>query len=106
MLSGSLDQGEPAVPGDKLRFAIIGLDHNHAYNHARLLLNAGAELAAVYSDEPADVAEFKTKYPDCPVTSMEAILEDRTIDVIGGSAKPADPPPPPRHAIQHRQDAP
>ena len=65
------------MPGDTIRFAIIGLDHNHAYNHARLLLNAGAELAAVYSDEPDDVAAFKKTYPDCPVKSMAEILEDR-----------------------------
>ena len=44
------------MPGDKVRFAIIGVDHNHAYNHARLLLNTGAELSAVSSDKPEDVA--------------------------------------------------
>jgi len=78
------------MTGDKIRFAIIGLDHNHAYNHARLLLNAGAELAAVASDEPSDVAAFLKLYPDCPVKSTDAILDDATVDVIGGSAKPAD----------------
>jgi predicted dehydrogenase len=92
------------MPGDKIRFAIIGLDHNHAYNHARVLLNAGAELAAVYSDEPEDVAAFKKMYPDCPAQSLEAILEDRTIDVIGGSAKPADRAGISVKAMQHGKD--
>src|SRR6478752_1178556 len=92
------------MPGAKVRFAIVGVDHNHAYNHARLLLNAGAELAAVYSDEPDDVEAFKARYPDCPVTSMEAILEDRTIDVIGGSAKPADRAAISVKAMQHGKD--
>jgi predicted dehydrogenase len=89
---------------DKIRFAIIGLDHNHAYNHARLLLDAGAELAAVYSDEPEDVAAFNQTYPDCPVKSMEAIFEDRTIDVIGGSAKPTDRAGISVKAMQHGKD--
>jgi hypothetical protein len=44
------------MPGDKVRFAIIGVDHNHTYNHARLLLDADAELPAVSSDEPEEVA--------------------------------------------------
>ncbi|MBO0882415.1 MAG: hypothetical protein J2P17_19200, partial [Mycobacterium sp.] len=92
------------MPGDKIRFAIVGLDHNHAYNHARLLLNAGAELGAVYSDETEDVAAFKKLYPDCPVRSMEAILDDRTIDVIGGSAKPADRAGISIKAMQHEKD--
>jgi predicted dehydrogenase len=92
------------MPGDKVRFAIIGADHNHAYNHAGLLLNAGAELAAVYSDEPEDVAAFKQRYPDCPVMSVEAILEDRTIEVIGGSAKPADRAGISVKAMQHGKD--
>ncbi len=92
------------MTADTIRFAIVGLDHNHAYNHARLLLSAGAELAAVYSDEPQDVADFKQKYPDCPVQSIEAILEDRTIDVIGGSAKPADRARISVRAMQHGKD--
>ncbi|MBV9601665.1 MAG: Gfo/Idh/MocA family oxidoreductase [Chloroflexi bacterium] len=92
------------MPGDKVRFAIIGLDHNHAYNHARLLLNAGAELSAVYSDEPDDVAAFQKMYPDCPVKSMAAILEDRSIDIVGGSAKPADRAAISVKAMQHGKD--
>ncbi len=74
-----------------VRFAIIGLDHNHCYNHARVLRSAGAEFVSYYSDKPDLIAEFAQVYPDVPVAkSMEAILEDRTIDVIGGAAMPAE----------------
>ncbi len=74
----------------KLRFAIIGLDHNHCYNHAAILARAGAEFAAVYGDQPEQVAEFARTYPDIPAArSMEAILEDRTIDMVGGAPVPA-----------------
>jgi predicted dehydrogenase len=78
------------MSGEPIRFAIIGLDHNHAYNHVRLLLNAGAELAAYYTDKPELAAEFAGSYPDAPrAASIQAILEDTTIDVIGGSPMPA-----------------
>ena len=65
------------MPDKKLKFAIIGLDHNHCYNHVQLLVDAGAE--------------FGRKYPDVPVaSSREAILEDESITIIGGAAAPAD----------------
>src|ERR1043166_9296258 len=50
-LSGEPTDGGIAMPGDKIRFALIGLDHNHVYNHARILLNAGAEFVTYYSDK-------------------------------------------------------
>lgn len=79
------------MTGEQIRFAIIGLDHNHVYNHARILVNAGAEFVSYYSGRPELIAEFAQAYPDVTVApSMEAILEDPTIQVIAGSAMPAD----------------
>jgi predicted dehydrogenase len=93
------------MPGERIRFAIIGLDHNHAYNHVRLLLDAGAELAAYYSDKPELVAEFARSYPDAPLAaSMEQMFEDPTIDVLGGSAIPAERAGIAIRAMQHGKD--
>src|ERR1700730_12592736 len=79
----------PAQPS--IRFAIIGVDHNHWRNHARILRDAGAELATFYTDKPQLIAEFHQFYPDVPVApSMQAILDDESIQVIGGSAMPAE----------------
>src|SRR5579864_2450573 len=90
---------------DKIRFAIIGNDHNHAYNHVRLLLNAGAELAAFYTDKPHLVAEFRQLFPDTPVAdSMERILDDATISVIGGSPIPSERAGIAIKAMQHGKD--
>jgi predicted dehydrogenase len=89
----------------QLRFALIGLDHNHVYNHARILLNAGAELVGIYSARPEHIAEFKQSYPDVmAAASMAAILEDPTIDIIGGSAMPADRAGISVAAMQHGKD--
>jgi predicted dehydrogenase len=79
------------MAGRPIKFAIIGLDHNHVYLHTRLLLDAGAAFATYYSDKPELIAEFAGKYPDVPVApTMESILEDPTIEVIGGSPVPGD----------------
>lgn len=76
---------------DKIRFAIVGLDHDHWQNHARMLLDAGAELAAVYSDKPELAAGFQQRYPGVPLApALDAILDDRSIDVVAGSAMPAE----------------
>jgi predicted dehydrogenase len=93
------------MPAEQIRFAIIGLDHNHWKNHARILLNAGAQLAAVYSDKPDLVAEFRESYPDTPLApSMQAVLEDESIQVIGGAAMPAERAAISIAAMQHGKD--
>ncbi len=89
----------------KVRFAIVGLDHDHAYIHARMLLAAGAEFAAAYSDKPALVAEFRGIYPDVPVArSMAEILEDESIELIGGAAVPAERAGISASAMRHGKD--
>ena len=79
------------MPISSVRFAIIGVDHSHWRNHARMLIDAGAELASYYADKAELVAEFGQLYPDVPLApSMQAILDDETIQVIAGAPMPAD----------------
>ena len=93
------------MPGARIRFGIIGLDHNHVYNHARMLLDAGAELVSYYSGKPELIAEFAQRYPDIPAArSMQEILEDSSIDVIAGSAMPPDRAEISIKAMQHGKD--
>ncbi|HEX8969090.1 MAG TPA: Gfo/Idh/MocA family oxidoreductase [Chloroflexota bacterium] len=93
------------MPEQPIRFAIVGLDHDHAYNHVRMLLNAGAELATCYSDKPELLAAFSRVYPHVPVArSMEAVFEDPKIQVIAGSAMPAERAAISIEAMQHGKD--
>src|SRR6266568_2463715 len=93
------------MPAQPVKFAIIGVDHNHWRNHARILLDAGAELATCYTDKPELIAEFQQFYPDVPLApSMQAILDDETIHVIGGSAMPAERAGISIAAMQHGKD--
>ena len=79
------------MPQDAIKFAIIGMDHNHWTNHARILLTAGAQFAAAFSDKPELIARFRELYPDVPVApSEDTIYADPTIAVVGGSAMPAE----------------
>jgi predicted dehydrogenase len=79
------------MPASPIRFAIIGVDHSHWRNHARILLGAGAELATFYTDNPELIAEFHQLYPDVPLApSMQSILDDESIQVVGGAPMPAE----------------
>ena len=79
-------RGQPGV-----RFAVIGLNHNHIYGQVNLLLRAGAELVSVFAREPELLARFTKTYPHVSVAeTIEQILEDRTIQLVVSAAIPSD----------------
>jgi predicted dehydrogenase len=66
-----------------VRFSAIGINHNHIYGMARLLLRAGAEFVSFYAPEPDLVAEFQQAFPQARLTSSaQEILQDPTIQMI------------------------
>lgn len=72
----------PATP-PPVRFATIGVNHGHIYSQTRVLLEAGAELVAVYAAEPDLLAEYSKRFPSARIASTKAeILEDETIDLV------------------------
>lgn len=72
-----------------IRFAAIGLNHNHIYGQTRALLNAGAELVAVCAEEDNLVADYQKAFPQARrVADKRAILEDDTIQFIVSATIP------------------
>jgi predicted dehydrogenase len=72
-----------------IRFAAIGLSHNHIYNQTDCLLRAGAELAWFLGDEAERMAEFSQRYPQArPARSVEEVLADPAIHLIVSAAVP------------------
>lgn len=66
-----------------VRFAAIGINHNHIYGMARLLLRAGAEFVSFYAPEPELVAEFAPAFPQARLArSAQEILQDATIQLV------------------------
>ena len=88
-----------------VRFAAIGLNHNHIYAQVNLLLRAGAELAAYYAPEPESRAEFERAFPQARLApSAEAILDDEGIALIVTAAIPAERAGLGLRAMQHGKD--
>jgi predicted dehydrogenase len=74
-----------------IKFAAIGINHNHIYGQVGLMLRAGAELAAFYAPEDDLAAEFAGKFPQARrVEKPEVILQDPTIAMVLTSAIPGD----------------
>jgi predicted dehydrogenase len=72
-----------------LRFGVIGINHNHIYGMADLLLDAGAELAAFYAPEADLAAQFNERYPRARRARAEAeVLEDAAIELIASAGIP------------------
>lgn len=70
-----------------IKFAAIGLNHNHIYGQTRMLLAAGAELVSYSAPEPELAAEYGSTFPQATLArSAEEILEDASIQLIATAA--------------------
>ena len=66
-----------------IRFAAVGLNHNHIYGQVECLLNAGAELVAFHAPENDLAQAFLHKYPQADrVADPRRIYEDRSIQMV------------------------
>src|SRR5262249_3310426 len=72
-----------------VRFAVIGVNHNHIYAQTDLLLRAGAELVTFFAEEPELAAEYGRRYPKARRTrSQSEVLEDPRVHLVVSAAIP------------------
>ncbi|HSN10898.1 MAG TPA: Gfo/Idh/MocA family oxidoreductase [Propionibacteriaceae bacterium] len=74
-----------------VRFAAVGLDHAHIFGMIAGLMEAGAELVGLASDDPeASVCQqVRTMEPDVPwFDDASALINDPSIDLIATAAIP------------------
>lgn len=75
---------------NKVRFAVIGIEHRHIFGQVDPLLAAGAELVC-YHAEGFLLDWFKEKYPHVKaVDDRRRILEDKTIQLIVSAGIPSE----------------
>jgi predicted dehydrogenase len=88
-----------------IRFAVIGINHNHIYGQIAALVNAGAQFVAFYAPEPELAEPFAKRYPEARLASGETeLLEDPTIHLIVTAGIPCDRAPLGVRAMQHGKD--
>jgi predicted dehydrogenase len=66
-----------------LRFAAVGLNHNHIYGQVSCLLDAGAELTSFHAPENELAQAFAERYPQAErVADPRRIYEDGSIQMV------------------------
>lgn len=89
----------------RMRFSVIGLNHNHIYGQTNLLLRAGAELAAVYAPEPDLLAAFCKAFPQAnQARSAQEILDDPAIQMVVSAGIPVERAPLGLAVMKHGKD--
>tara|TARA_R110002124_G_scaffold144122_15_gene309072 strand:- start:20812 stop:21822 length:1011 start_codon:yes stop_codon:yes gene_type:complete len=75
-----------------LKFAAVGIDHGHIFDHVKGLIASGAEFAGYCPQTTVpDLVETMAKnYPNVPQRDRDEIFADESIDVICTAAIPRD----------------
>ncbi len=88
-----------------LKFAVIGINHDHIYGQVNAMLNAGAEFVAFFAAEPELSAPFAKVYPQAVLArSAEEILENEAIHLVLTAGIPAERAPLGIRVMQHGKD--
>jgi predicted dehydrogenase len=75
-----------------LRFAAIGLEHRHIYDHVEHLLREGAQCAG-YCPQTTDarvLAGFRERFPGVPAVERRRLMEDPSIHFVCIAAIPSE----------------
>src|SRR5262245_39338360 len=82
------EKAEPRRP-PRLKFAAIGLNHNHINAQVDAVIRGGGELVSFFAKEPDLATAFRNRYPSAmPARNEREILEDQTVQLVVSAAIP------------------
>ncbi|WP_461099011.1 Gfo/Idh/MocA family protein [Spirosoma luteolum] len=83
---------QPDLRGaNRIKFAAVGLNHGHIYGQVEAVIRGGGELVAFYAKEPDLAAAFAKRYPQAKqAASEQAVLDDKSIQLVLSAGIPAD----------------
>jgi predicted dehydrogenase len=104
-LAAAVHTGRRGTQAARLRFSVIGANHNHIYGQVGAVTRGGGELVTYYVREPEIRAEFARRYPNAKAAADErAILEDNSIQLVLSSIVPIERAPLGVRVMQHGKD--
>jgi len=72
-----------------LKFAVVGINHNHIYAQVNAVLRGGGGLEWVYAKEPDLLEAFRKQFPQAKVARSESeVLEDKSVKLVLSSGIP------------------
>jgi len=76
-------------PTHHIKFSAIGLDHAHIYGMTRAIQRGGGELVSFYSQDAAQVAQYRKEFGDVKLArSEDEILGDKSVQLVLGAPIP------------------
>jgi len=90
---------------NRIKFAVININHSHIYGMANAIKRGGGELVALYAKEPDLTTAFLKAFPEAKLAKSEnEILEDPTIQLVLSSGIPDERAPLGIRVMQHGKD--
>jgi predicted dehydrogenase len=90
---------------NRIKFAVININHSHIYSMTEAIKRGGGELVALYAKEPELVAAYLKKFPEAKLAKSEKeILEDPSIQLVLSSGIPDERAPLGIRVMQHGKD--
>lgn len=78
-----------AKPEHTIKFAVIGVDHNHILGITAAVQRGGGQLVSVYGTYEKGMADFRARFGDVKLAkSEEEILNDPSIQLVCSAAIP------------------
>lgn len=93
------------VVANRIKFAVINIDHPHIYGMTDAIKRGGGELVALYAKDPGLTAAFLKTYPEAKLAKNEnEILEDTSIQLVLSSGIPDERAPLGIRVMKHGKD--
>ena len=92
-------------PEHSIKFAVIGLDHNHILSITAAVQRGGGQLVSVYSKNEKGLEDFRKKFGDVPLAKSEdEILNDSAIQLVASASIPDERAPLGIRVMKHGKD--
>jgi hypothetical protein len=93
------------VLANRIKFAVINIDHPHIFGMTDAIKRGGGELVAVYAKQADLIAAFSKSYPEAKLAKSEnEILEDPAVQLVLSSGIPDERAPLGIRVMQHGKD--
>src|SRR5262245_46603149 len=96
---------EASARPPRIRFAAVGLNHNHINGQVDSVLRGGGQLVSFYAKEPDLAAEFQKRYPQAKLARSEReVLEDPQVQLVVSASIPNERAPLGLEVMKHGKD--
>ncbi|MGC4100777.1 Gfo/Idh/MocA family protein [Ferruginibacter sp.] len=97
-------QPQPII-ANRIKFAVINIDHPHIYGMTDAIKRGGGELVALFTTQADQAAAFLKTYPEAKMAKSEnEILEDPAIQLVLSSGIPDERAPLGIRVMEHGKD--